>query len=162
VHRFGVGGFWLSVNRWTGTPDAEMQVQLLHRRAGAAECQSVKTAAVETEVWAGFEVLHTAGIGHTVALFAELTAALQVRCFGTGNVSAACGWQLLEQRPLLHLLSCCAVCLTAEHVGCHCVVREVGNSMTLSQVICLAAGCIRHGDLCSAARSCCSDPVFIR
>lgn len=49
--------------------------------AGAAECQSVKTAAVETEVWAGFEVLHTANIGATVTLFAELTAAIQV-----GNV----------------------------------------------------------------------------
>jgi ERCC4-type nuclease len=57
--------------------------------AGAAECQSVKTAAVETEVWAGFEVLHTTGIGHTVALFAELTAALQV-------------------------LSCCSLCPTLE------------------------------------------------
>jgi hypothetical protein len=38
----------------------------------------MKTAAVETEVWAGFEVLHTSGIGHTVALFAELTAAILV------------------------------------------------------------------------------------
>ena len=39
----------------------------------------MKTAAVETEVWAGFEVLHTANIGATVTLFAELTAAMQVR-----------------------------------------------------------------------------------
>ncbi len=38
----------------------------------------MKTAAVETEVWAGFEVLHTANIGATVTLFAELTAAIQV------------------------------------------------------------------------------------
>ena len=39
----------------------------------------MKTAAVETEVWAGFEVLHTANIGATVTLFAELTAAIQVQ-----------------------------------------------------------------------------------
>lgn len=46
---------------------------------GPSECQSVKTAAVETEVWTGFEVLHTNGIGHTVQLFAQLTSAIQVR-----------------------------------------------------------------------------------
>ena len=38
----------------------------------------MKTAAVETEVWTGFEVLHTSSIGHTVQLSAQLTAAIQV------------------------------------------------------------------------------------
>jgi ERCC4-type nuclease len=61
--------------------------------AGAAECQSVKTAAVETEVWAGFEVLHTANIGATVSLFAELTAAIQVRdCHGVGEPESTHAW----------------------------------------------------------------------
>lgn len=46
---------------------------------GQTECQSIKTAAVETEVHSGFEVLHTLNIGDTITLFAQLTAALQVR-----------------------------------------------------------------------------------
>ena len=44
-----------------------------------SERQAVRTAGVTTAVYDGFEVLHTRSTADTMRLFAQLTAAIQVR-----------------------------------------------------------------------------------
>ena len=44
-----------------------------------AERQAVRTAGITTAVYDGFEVLHTRSTADTMRLFAQLTAAIQVR-----------------------------------------------------------------------------------
>ena len=45
----------------------------------ATDQQAVKTATVQTEIFDGFEVLHTGNTAATVQLFTQLTAQIQVR-----------------------------------------------------------------------------------